>query len=253
MGMQRRTRTISKGKCVLCFLLALVFVTCVALLLFYDYHWQDFGVDAGVNDSALQASRITTVQEQPVILAKYEAIHKKYKDAAGFIQIKNTGVQYYVFQSGDDEYYLSHNRDGKKSGSGEIFVDFRCNIQTLSRHMIVYGHNMRNNSMFGSLDKFKKQSFCEANPVIDFDTLYGSYRWQIFSVQIVNVDQTGNTIIKTQFDSDEEWYRYILDCQKQSIYPIPVELKKDDIVLTLMTCSYEYKDGRLLIRARLMR
>ena len=232
-------------------MLALVLVTCAVVLVFYDYHWQDFGMEAGVNGSALQAGKITSVQGQLSVLSKYEAFHKKYKDAAGFIQIKNTGVQYYVFQREDNDYYLSYNRDGKKSGSGEIFVDYRCNLQTLSRHTIVYGHNMRNNSMFGSLDKFKKQSFCEANPEIDFDTLYGSYRWQIFSVQVVNVDQTGNSIIKTQFDSDEQWYRYILDCQKQSMYPIPVELKRDDIVLTLMTCSYEYENGRLLIHARL--
>ena len=89
---------------------------------------------------------------------------KKYADAAGSIRINNTGVQYYVFQHDDNAYYVDHNRDGRKSPSGEIFLDYRCGIQPLSRHMILYGHNLFNFSMFSSLGRYKKQSFCMRKP-----------------------------------------------------------------------------------------
>ena len=63
-------------------------------------------------------------------------------------------------------------------------------------------------------------------------------------MRIVDIDQTGGSVIQTEFADDNQWYRYLLNCQNQSIYPIPTELKKDDIMLTLLTCSDEYKNGR---------
>ncbi len=228
-------------------------ITAVVILLFCDYHWQDIGVAADLDDGALVAFENAQDQSGPVVLGKFSAIRKSYKDVAGSVRISNTGVQYYVFQHSDNAYYVDHNRDSRKSPSGEIFLDHRCTIQPLSRHMILYGHNLYNFSMFSFLDQYKKQRFCMQNPVIHFDTLYGCYNWQIFSVRIVDIDQVGGSVIQTEFADWDDWYRFLLDCQNQSIYPIPVELKKDDIMLTLITCSEEYKNGRLLIQARLIR
>jgi len=191
--------------------------------------------------------------EEPEIMEKYKSMHERYQDVAGFLSIPNTGVSYYVFQGEDDEYYLHHNRDGKKSVSGEIYLDYRCSMEQLKRHLIIYGHNMRHNSMFGSLDKYKKRDFYLENPAFTFNTIYGDYMWEVFSVRIVNVDETGSTIIQTQFDTDEKWLSYITDIQKGSLYSIPLTLNKDDVVLTLMTCSYEYENGRLLVHARLVK
>lgn len=233
-------------------MLALIVVTCAVMLLFYDYHWQDYDVSAGPQESAVLVNKPEATKKNPVVLQKFADMHQKYEDMVGYVSISNTGVQYYVFQSDDDEYYLSHNRSGKKSTSGEIFLDYRCDIGNIERRLIVYGHNMRNSSMFGSLDKFKKKAFWEKNPIVEFDTLYACYRWQIFSVQIVDIEKTGNDIIRTDFRSDEEWYAYILNCKLQSLYAIPVQITKDDIVLTLSTCTYEYDDARLLIHAKLI-
>ncbi len=239
---------------ILGFFIIVLVITAFVMLLCCEYHGQDAGLCRGI-DNAVAADNQSEVdsERERIVQDTYREIHEKYPEVVGYLSIPNTSVLYYVFQSTDDEYYLHHGRDGNRTYSGEVYLDYRCDIADLKHHLIIYGHNMRNNTMFGSLDKYKKESFYRENPIITFNTVYDDHKWEIFSVRIVDVDQTSNTIIRTQFSSDKAWLQYIQNCQKESIYETPVVLSKDDVVLTLITCSYEYDNGRLLVQAKLVK
>lgn len=236
----------------LCFFNAVFLITAFVMLLCCEYHAQDVGYCLGEGYPSQAGPEAAPAKTAKHVQDKYDAISRQYPDVVGYLAIPNTGVRYYVFQHGDDEYYLHHGRDGDRTFSGEIYLDYRCDAMYPYHHLIIYGHNMRNDTMFGTLDRYKNEQFYKENPIFTFNTIYEDLTWEIFAVRVVDVDQTGNEIIRTQFSCGEDWQAFIHECQTDSLYEIPVTPDADDVVLTLVTCSYEYTNGRLLVQARLV-
>ena len=174
------------------------------------------------------------------------------EDIVGRISIDALGINYLVTQGVDNDYYLHMGYDRKKNASGAIFLDYRCNIglDPLKGHYILYGHNMKNGSMFHNLMQYKDEKFFYNNRVFRFDTLYKDYEWDIFSAYITDTDFY---FIDTTFKDDADWLDFLHTIQDKSIYPTNTKLSEDDVILTLCTCSYEYDDARFVIHARLKR
>lgn len=172
------------------------------------------------------------------------------EDIVGRISIEALGINYLVTQGIDNEYYLHMGYDRKKSSSGAIFLDYRCNIDldTLKGHYILYGHNMKNGSMFHNLMQYKDEKFYYNNRIIRFDTLYEDYEWEIFSAYVTD---TSFYFIDTTFKDDADWLDFLQTIQDKSIYPTNTKLTADDVILTLCTCTYELDDARFVVHARL--
>jgi sortase B len=182
----------------------------------------------------------------------FSAALQSNPDIVGRITIDACDIAYLVTQSSDNKTYLSIGYDRKKSKSGTIFLDYRCDIEKapLQCHYILYGHNMKNGTMFHNLMKYKEEDFYNANRIIRFDTLYEDCEWEIFSAYVTDTDFY---YIQTSFADDTEWLSFLQTVQQKSLFPTDVQLSADDVVLTLSTCTYEFDDARFVIHARLIK
>lgn len=113
------------------------------------------------------------------ILKKYKKVYEKNNDLVGWIKIKDTNIDYPVMQTKDDySYYLKRNFNKKSSIYGTPFVGDGCGINPNSDNVIIYGHNMKNGTMFADLNKYKDKKFYESHKEVQFDTLTeeGTYK-----------------------------------------------------------------------------
>ncbi len=182
----------------------------------------------------------------------FAAVLDVNEDIVGRITIDALNINYLVAQGTDNDYYLHTGYDRKRSKSGSIFMDYRCNMEQspLKGHYILYGHNMKNGSMFHNLMEYKDEKFFYNNRIFRFDTLYEDYEWEIFSAYVSDTDFY---FIDTTFKDDADWLAFLHTVQDKSMYPTNAELSADDVVLTLCTCSYEFDDARFVIHARLVK
>lgn len=187
-----------------------------------------------------------------VVNSKFTGFLKTNPDTVGWITVGDTPIDYPVVQGDDNEHYLDYSFEGDKSKAGTIFLDYRCSILSdFSRHLILYGHHMKNGTMFKGIIRYKEEDFFLNHRVITFDTLYDDMQWEVFSAYITTVE---DPYIRTSFESDSEWLAYIQGFQSKSKFPTPdVVLTADDIVLSLSTCTYEAGYDRFVVHARLIR
>ncbi|MBQ8901962.1 MAG: class B sortase [Bacilli bacterium] len=173
------------------------------------------------------------------------------EDTVGWLKVNNTNVDYPVVQTIDNDYYLKHNFKNQKDNSGWIFMDYRNNSINLNQNTIIYGHNMYYSGvMFGTLYKTKHSNWYTnpENQIIEFDTLYGKMKWQIFS--IYNIPKT-NDYLTVNFDTPEIFQKFLTKITNRSIYSFNTPVAKTDKILTLSTCSNNGKN-RLVIHAVLL-
>ncbi len=192
----------------------------------------------------------TPATEQRPVLEVMKSYIEQNDDTVGMIKIEDTAIDYPVTYSGDNEFYMTHDFDKKKSKAGTIYLDYRCDTKYPTKNMILYGHHMKDGSMFADLIKFKDEKFFNKHLMIRFDTLYEELEWEVFTAYVTD---TSFYYINTDFHNDEEWLDFIRTCQDKSQYQTDIELKADDVILTLSTCTYEYDDARYVVQARLIR
>lgn len=181
----------------------------------------------------------------------FEKLKKQNKDTVAYLKVNNTNVNYVVVQGKDNDYYLHHNFKKKSNVAGWIFVDYRNKLNGYDRNTIIYGHNMSNKTMFGSLQKTLKKSWYtnKDNQIIVLVTENGTNYYQIFSIYSIPVE---TYYINTQFANSEEFYEFLKVLRKRSVYDFNVSLELDDQILTLSTCNSRGKK-RTVIHAKLIR
>lgn len=171
------------------------------------------------------------------------------KDYKMWIEVPNTNIDYPIVQGKDNDFYLNHDFNKKESSSGAIFMDYKNNIDK-DKNIIIYGHNMKNKSMFQNLMKFKDEEFWKENKEIILTIDGKRYKYEIFSSYISNAEDID---LKTNFKNDDEYLKYIDDIKKKSIFHRDIDIKSDDRIITLSTCSYEEDDVRMIIHGELKR
>lgn len=186
----------------------------------------------------------------------YEKVYTKLKemnkDTIGWITVKNTNINYPVVQSHDNDYYLNRSFDLKKSSFGWIYADYRNTFDTLSKNTIIYGHNVRNtNLMFATLKNVLDPTWYQnkSNQIISFNTTKKDMNWQIFSIYTIT---DTNDYLRSDFDNDELFTRYLKQELNRSIYDFGVEVNSSDHILTLSTC-YQDNTKRLVVHAKLIK
>lgn len=170
-------------------------------------------------------------------------------DTVGWVRVNNTGIDYPVVQYSDNDYYLKHNFYKDENSAGWIFADCENSFDTLDKNTIVYGHHMRNGSMFGDLPHLLDDSwnFENKNSYFYFSTEEKSYRAEIFSVYSMKISEL---VIPNKFDNDEEFFKYIQQLEDLSIKDFNVQINNDDNIITLCTCGSTNK-YRVVVHAKL--
>ncbi|UTR15444.1 class B sortase [Salipaludibacillus sp. LMS25] len=171
-------------------------------------------------------------------------------DIVGWITMDGTKIDYPILQAEDNDYYLDRNYLHDKTRAGSIFMDYRNDITGADKHTILYGHRMRDGSMFGQLDEFLDQDFVSKHNRFYYDTLYDSYEVEIFSVYVTTTDFY---YIETEFSHQDEFDQFINELKAKSDIHTDVEVGKHDHILTLSTCDYRLnrETGRLVVHGKI--
>lgn len=169
-------------------------------------------------------------------------------DVVGWILSEGSAIDYPVVRGEDNEYYLSHlfNREQNKLGS--LFMDCR-NAGTFSdKNTVIYGHNMKDGSMFASLTKYKNQNYYDKFPAMALYTPDGDFTIELFA----GVVSDGNDeFVRFQFKEDQDFRDYIDALKEKSTFESDTVVKSDDRIVTLCTCSYEFNNARYALFGKL--
>lgn len=165
----------------------------------------------------------------------FDALKKSNSDTVGYIKVNNTNIDYVVVQAKDNNYYLNHNFNKEKNRAGWIFLDYRNKLDGSDKNTIIYGHNMKDGSMFETLSSVLQKWWYEDsnNYIVTFTTEEKTFMYQVFSTyDIKNEDY----YIKTKFNSDNDYEKFLKTIKSRSNHDYGIELTKDDTILTLSSC-----------------
>lgn len=190
---------------------------------------------------------------QPVMLEQFTELYEKNHELAGWLSIDGTVIDYPVMQCADNEYYLHHDFYGQDSVYGCLYVKDIADLEE-GTNFIIYGHNMKDGSMFGDLDFYKDKEFYLEHPEISFATLYEERTYEIVAVFLSQVYNRDDDVFKYyqfyQADTQEEFDDFYENIKELSLYDTEVEAEFGDTFLTLSTCAYHVKDGRFVVVAK---
>ena len=192
-----------------------------------------------------EISKFVSVGEKYVI--DFESLKEINEQTVGWIEMKSLNISNAVVQSNDNNYYIYNNFMKKNNGAGWIFADYRNKLDGSDKNIIIYGHNMTDNSMFGNLDNVFKEDWYnnEENYIIDFITEKRQQKYQVFSMYKT---QKEDYYIKTEFE-ENEFEKFINRLKDRSIRDFNAEVSTSDRILTLSTCSNDEKN-RIVIHAK---
>ena len=178
--------------------------------------------------------------------ANEEELKSINSDYKMWIQIENTNINYPVVQGSDNDYYLKHNFRKESNISGTVFVESANDIDN-DKNIILYGHNMRNGTMFNNITNYKEESFFNEDNKINIIMNNTLYEYEVFSVYVKNVSEVNLAI---GFASEDEFINYAYNESEESLYKKDVDFSAEDNLITLVTCSYEFTDARTIVVAR---
>lgn len=197
----------------------------------------------------------TEISDETSALTEYAGLYEQNEDIVGWIRIDDTKINYPVMQSvNEPNYYLKHSFDKTYSDYGCPYVQENCNVITPSDNVVIYGHNMKNGSMFSALTKYKEKTFWEKHKTITFDTLVEHYEYEIIAAFKTVVYTDSPKSFKyyqfVQADTKEDFDAYVEKCKELSFYDTGVAAEYGDKLITLSTCEYSQKNGRMVVVAK---
>lgn len=210
----------------------------------HDYKMAD-KANTELQERYVQDIEPTTDEEeiQVPISIDFEALKKENSDIIGWIYCPDTPINYPIVKGKDNNQYLRTDLNGKYLVSGTLFADYRNGNIGDDRNYIVYGHNMKNSTMFGTLVKYKEQSYYEAHPILYFLTPNDNYVIELCAGAVVKRD---SDIYNPNPDKN-----VITAFTEKSTFQSYVEISEYESIITLSTCSYEFNNARYVLIAKL--
>lgn len=238
-------------------IIKLVFVTTIFAMIFSFI---------SVSCHFLKIKSETDILENNYIITKNDTFltnHQMYEfksrnpDFKGYLKIGDTNIKNPVYQSKNNNYYLTHNQLKKESVFGALFFDCENNIssESLDKNFIIYGNKTENGQLFSELENYKKISFFSQNSNINLSTLYSNTTYAIYSVFIINSkpEDDGGYIYnykQKHFSDALEFENWIAEAKHRSIIDTNISASYGDNILTLVTDSEEFSGAKLVIMAK---
>lgn len=209
---------------------------------------EDPGEGTGSGTTGSTPTTPPKVEPEVIFRVDFDKLFSINKDTVGWIRFTNPSIiSYPVVLAEDNDKYLKTTFEGKKNSAGTIFMDTTNRGDFTDRNTFIYGHNMKNGTMFGQLRKYKTESFYRANPYFYIYTPDGKeHKYQIFSVSIV--DETSDSY-QRMYANSMEFEEYLKKIKARSRYDTGVEVNKDSKIISLSTCTNVTPTQRLLIHA----
>lgn len=171
----------------------------------------------------------------PFMNVNFDDLLKENSDTVGWIKVEGTKVNYPVVQSDDNDYYLKHAFNGNKNAGGWIFADYRVNFKDFGKNTIIYGHNMSNLTMFGSIPYMLKSNYLNnsSKHYIKISTPSSNSVWKVFSIYTIEPEVY---YLKTNFKT-EPYDKFLTTIKNRSIHDFGTDVTTDDKIITLSTCT----------------
>ena len=180
----------------------------------------------------------------------FEGLKKVNPDVIAWIQILALDISYPVVQGKDNYCYLHHMFDGQENKNGSIFVDYHNQPDFSDSNTIVYGHNMKNGSMFGTLDRYQDQSLYQQYPYFYIYVQGSILEYQIISCYAGRNGSAGYTY---SFPESEDFKKFVDTVLSYSGYDTGVTVMDSDHIVTLSTCvNTDNRNYRYLIHGKLV-
>lgn len=208
--------------------------------------------DPNTTDPDVTAPPFTEPTE-PGILPEYLPLYQMNSDMVGWVKLEGTNINYPVMQTPDSpDYYLNKNFNKQTSKAGAIYVREACDVFKPSDNVVIYGHYISSGQqMFTHLHKYTKKAFWRENQYIIFDTLYEHHVYQVFAVfKTSGTPGIGYPYHRFNDALDKEDFdKFIADVKDLSFYSTGITPQYGDKLITLSTCEYTLKNGRLVVVA----
>lgn len=256
-----------------------IFVACLCLIVnwFWENHQNSLLMSEMGDIYTSQPDEPEEPTEEPIVGYEYygylpnvENLLAINPDVVGWLSIPGTNVSYPILQRREpdgNEFYLERNIKMQKAKAGSIFMDFRNNFDYVvdgkkelenSDNLVVYGHNMHDYSMFGSLKHYVNNIYYYGeHPIVELNSNYKKYKYKIFGFIIVDIEDETETKFdywnQLDFDDERAFYDYVNEIKRRTIRLNDVDIKYGDELLTLSTCNSTFSNGRLVVFARKLR
>lgn len=178
----------------------------------------------------------------------FEALKEINPDMVGWIRFENMDISYPIVHGTDNDYYLTHSFEKQKLKCGSIFMEAENAADFSDDNTFIYGHNMKDKSMFAKLNQFKDEQIYKENPEFLIYTEDGIYRYSIFSCYVADVSWDS---FNYQFASEDEYGAWLQKVKDRSLYDTGVTPTQEQKTVTLMTCTSAGDNYRFLVHGTL--
>lgn len=248
----KKTSNQKLKKIIIIILSVVLVISIVSVIVLKIFEHKDIGKQQEISqvlDTIEKERQITERMEQ------VKELKKENEDVIGWLEIKDTNVNYPVCQGTDNEFYLTHNYKKEKITGGSLFLDKSYDFSVPSSNLLIYGHRNKKGIMFEDLLKYKDEEFYKEHPTIRFTTTEDDFDYEIISVFYSKVYyQDEKNVFRYYYfinaENEEEYKEYVNNAKKASIYDTGKTAEYCDQLLTLSTCEYSQQNGRFVIVAR---
>ena len=240
----------------MCFIFGLVFIgSSVGVgVTLNRYHQADKIYDdlqnRYVSQNSYETEQTPNGEARPIspISVDFPTLLQENSDIIGWLYSENTTINYPVVQSDDNDYYLRRDLHGNYLVSGTLFVDYRCPTVGTGQNYIIYGHYMKNATMFGTLEKYKDQSYFDEHPVLYYLTPGNDYMIELFAGFVTSAD---SDIYYPEFGDTDNFEAVLQEIKAQSTFTSDVSVTGEDHIVTLSTCSHDFDNARYVAFGKL--
>lgn len=175
----------------------------------------------------------------------FDELNRQNKDIFAWIYCADTPLNYPVVKGKNNDQYLRHLIDGRYNNSGTLFLDAANSKDLSDAHSFIFGHNMKNGTMFACLLDYSKSGYYEAHPNIYLLTKDANYRLEVFSAY--KTTDGDSESYNRDFERSDDMSAYFASLKSRSDFTCDISYEKGDKILTLSTCEYSRASGRYVV------
>ena len=176
---------------------------------------------------------------------EFESLKQKNENTVAWLKVNGTNVEYPVVRTNNNDYYLTHTFDKTYNSAGWIFMDYKNKLDGNEKNIVIYGHNRKDGSMFGTLKNILTEEWqnIEDNLIIPLIDENEKANYRVFSVYKIEQE---DYYISTKFSTDNEFQKFIDKIKSRSVKDFGINVSKEDQILTLSTCADNNKYREVL-------
>lgn len=200
-------------------------------------------------ESDLSQSAVNSYSPADLPQVNFDKLSTLNPDFSAWLFCPDTNINYPVVQGEDNTFYLKHLYDKEKNPSGTLFIDAHNGTDFRDRNTVIYGHNMKDGTMFSTLSQYKSQDYYDTHKVMYLLTPRGNYALTLFAGYVTAVDDDAWQI---DFANDSEYMGWISKAASRSTFQASdVRISESDRVITLSTCDYKFENARYVVVGKL--